>query len=257
MSETTKRGHPKHSEAPSGIAAQMKALIRRAKETPAPAQVPEACAKVPWPLAAPPPVAIHPGIRLCEQFLDAAAEEGLLALLRRELYVPLRGRKTARFGGEVGPDFVAEALPPYLREVCDLVTQVAQLTPANHVLVNHYQAGQGILPHTDGPAYTPYAAILSLNSAVVFDFWRDHQHAASGQGPISLLLPARSLLVFEGEAYWGLHGLADRHSDSLEGVLNPEMSQSCKEQLQVDGSLRRQERFSLTIRHVTEKVQDI
>lgn len=232
----------------------MKALIRRAKETPAVVVAPEPCDKVPWPLETPAPVAIGPGIRLCEQFLDTVAENGLLDLLRREVYVPLRGRKTARFGGEVGPDFVAELLPTYLREVCDLVSEVAGLTRANHVLVNHYQAGQGILPHTDGPAYTPYAAILSLGSAVVFDFWRDHQHAASGQGPISVLLPARSLLVFQEDAYWGLHGLADRHSDSLEGVLNPEMLRSCSQQLQVDGSLRRHERFSLTIRHVTEKI---
>ncbi|CAI5495737.1 unnamed protein product, partial [Closterium sp. Naga37s-1] len=35
-------------------------------------------------------------------------------------------------------------------------------SPINHVLVNEYQEGQGIMPHQDGPAYFPCVAILSL-----------------------------------------------------------------------------------------------
>lgn len=60
--------------------------------------------------------------------------------------------------------------------------------------------GQGILPHTDGPAYSPWAAVLSLGSAAVFEFWRDHAHAASGEASVlAVLLPPRSLLVFSEE----------------------------------------------------------
>lgn len=141
--------------------------------------------------------------------------------------------------------------------------QVGNLTPrANHVLVNHYEPGQGILPHTDGPAYSPWAAILSLGSAAVFDFWRDHAHAASGMLPaLSLLLPPRSLLIFSEDAYQKhLHGLADRSCDTLEGIANASVTvaddvnggatASWRRQLQSDGSLRREERYSLTIRHV-------
>lgn len=141
--------------------------------------------------------------------------------------------------------------------------QVGNLTPrANHVLVNHYEPGQGILPHTDGPAYSPWAAILSLGSAAVFDFWRDHAHAASGMLPaLSLLLPPRSLLIFSEDAYQKhLHGLADRSCDTLEGIANASLVAdadglnggvaSWRRQLQSDGSLRREERYSLTIRHV-------
>lgn len=36
------------------------------------------------------------------------------------------------------------------------------LTNLNHVLVNEYQPGQGIMAHQDGPLYTPAVAILSL-----------------------------------------------------------------------------------------------
>ncbi|CAI5964753.1 unnamed protein product, partial [Closterium sp. NIES-65] len=35
-------------------------------------------------------------------------------------------------------------------------------SPINHVLVNEYHEGQGIMPHQDGPAYFPCVAILSL-----------------------------------------------------------------------------------------------
>eukprot|EP00536_Pseudo-nitzschia_multiseries_P006537 jgi/Psemu1/304234/fgenesh1_kg.140_\ len=43
-------------------------------------------------------------------------------------------------------------------------------SPPNHVLLNEYQPGQGILPHTDGPLYQDCTATLSLGSDVVIEF---------------------------------------------------------------------------------------
>ncbi|CAK0911363.1 unnamed protein product, partial [Prorocentrum cordatum] len=100
---------------------------------------------------------------------------------------------------------------------------LAQYSPVpNHVLVNHYRPGEGIMPHTDGPAYEPAAAILSLGSATVFEFWRDHAHVVGGEPPaLALLVPPRSLLVFTEEAYSAhLHGIADRRYDEITAVAN-------------------------------------
>ena len=74
---------------------------------------------------------------------------------------------------------------------------------------------------------------------------------------LSLLLPPRSLLIFSEDAYQKhLHGLADRSCDTLEGIANSSLldtssaTRPWQRQLQADGSLRREERYSLTIRHV-------
>jgi len=258
----------------------MKALIRRAKETSPgtgpqskggkegkenlhPSDPSEDVPLPPLPTDLPRQIGSVATVRLLEAWLSAEAEAAILGNLRRRRkdFVTLRTKRTARFGGDVGPPFVPEALPGWLDELCGVVSTVGNLTPrANHVLVNHYEPGQGILPHTDGPAYSPWAAILSLGSAAVFDFWRDHAHAATGMLPaLSLLLPPRSLLIFSEDAYQKhLHGLADRPCDTLEGIANSSLltrtgspgTMPWQRQLQADGSLRREERYSLTIRHV-------
>jgi len=112
---------------------------------------------------------------------------------------------------------------------------------ANHVLANVYPAGAGILPHTDGPAYAPVAAILSLgeDSPAVMRFFTAGAGDGDGGGgggaggappapapapAFSIFLPPRSLLVFRGAAYTAhRHGIAaDVGGDVVDGsLLNP------------------------------------
>lgn len=224
-------------------------------------------------------------VRIFEDWLPVEVEAQLLRRLKARQardFVQLRGKRTARYGGSVGPPFAPEPLPPWLAQLCGLVgAATAAAAPLNHVLVNSYQPGEGIMPHRDGGAYEPRAAILSLGSAVVFDFWRDHAHAASAELPaLSVLLPPRSLLLFEGSAYERyMHSIDDHFFDSLAHVANctadnlsrwmAEKAPSAWAQRQFercDGesiesscqtvppmrtmSLRRDERYSLTIRRV-------
>lgn len=42
---------------------------------------------------------------------------------------------------------------------------------ANHALLNYYSNGDGIFPHTDGPAYCPAAIILSFLSPLSLSYW--------------------------------------------------------------------------------------
>lgn len=80
----------------------------------------------------------------------------------------------------------------------------------NHVLINEYQRGDGIMPHTDGPAYYPLVAIVSFSGSTVFTFW-----SMSPREPIfSLVLPPRSLLLFTGDLYQNrMHSIESKPSD--------------------------------------------
>ena len=41
----------------------------------------------------------------------------------------------------------------------------------NHVLINEYEPGQGIMPHEDGAAYHPVVATVSLGGPIVLDIY--------------------------------------------------------------------------------------
>ena len=47
----------------------------------------------------------------------------------------------------------------------------------NHILLNKYKPGDGIMPHKDGPAYYPFVCIISLNSTVLLNFWESPNDA--------------------------------------------------------------------------------
>lgn len=116
-----------------------------------------------------------------------------------------------------------------------LVGRIARCQPIfgdgqpNHVLVNAYEAGQGIHSHQDGPVYFPGVCVLSLGGSAMMCFYRKlaegtqqlpaamlHQAAAKSEREFEktgsaggfdprpcaeVLLQPRSLLVFEEEAY--------------------------------------------------------
>jgi alkylated DNA repair protein alkB homolog 6 len=172
------------------------------------------------------------------------------------------GRAVRSFGGTVlGSTLLPAPLPPWAAALFDRLVTDAGLDwsegedgengegcrrhaghdarQPNHILANSYPRGAGILPHTDGPAYAPLAAILSLgdDSPGVMRFFKaagaggdDGGAAAAGDPPtapspapaFSVFLPPRSLLVFRGQAYTAhLHGLADADADGIDdSVLN-------------------------------------
>merc|ERR1712187_241140 len=99
------------------------------------------------------------------------------------------------------------------------------LYPMNSVRINGYRPGQGIHPHCDGPVYYPKVAILSLGSPCIFSFyprtgtedcmkWDPANdvpggHLEGSSPRTSLLLEARSLLVFSHDAFWHhRHGIS-------------------------------------------------
>jgi len=88
----------------------------------------------------------------------------------------------------------------------------------NHILLNCYRPGEGIMPHTDGPAYSPQAVILSLGATTVLSFWKDYnatKQSAAG-ALVSIFAQRRSLLAFRDDLYLhNLHGIEELKEDTL------------------------------------------
>ncbi|KAF9895395.1 hypothetical protein FE257_000301 [Aspergillus nanangensis] len=105
----------------------------------------------------------------------------------------------------------------------------------NHVLINEYKPGQGIMPHEDGATYHPLVATVSLGAPIVLDLYPkrhlNHAHKSNrnqngphdedgyeyngdGEPQFRILQERRSLLVTRGKLYTDfLHGIAERTAD--------------------------------------------
>eukprot|EP00457_Paulinella_chromatophora_P009840 gb/GEZN01009918.1/.p1 GENE.gb/GEZN01009918.1/~~gb/GEZN01009918.1/.p1 ORF type:complete len:299 (+),score=47.86 gb/GEZN01009918.1/:53-949(+) len=146
-----------------------------------------------------------------------------------------------------------EQLPSYMQPLGSWLVQDGIFPKTkwpNHVLLNRYEPGQGIMAHKDGPLYHPVVAILSLGSDSVMHFYRDIAATKVEHGEsFSVALQRGSLLVFSQQAYCEFyHCIPEVEVDVI--------SSSCINRkevgLQVGTKIRRSTRTSLTIRHVPE-----
>ena len=168
-------------------------------------------------------------------------------------WVELRGRRLQQHGG--APAAGAPPLPPYLASLAAQLVAAGVFPCAhapNHVLINDYALGEGILAHTDGPRYHPCVATLSLLDDAVMRFSVLHGREAEGErgGQVvgELLLRANSLVVTWGECYSRYaHGIAEEAESVLGGSLwNAGAAGAGAGQ----AFARQGRRVSITIRHV-------
>lgn len=136
------------------------------------------------------------------------------------------------------------------------------------MLVNEYQPGQGIMPHSDGPLFHPIISTISCGSHTVLEFTAapatdddaTADDAASADvrptlrrkpstAGFQLMVERRSLLILQDDMYHRyLHGIAERHVDRIaDDMLN---LQQCSDERPFGEQVTRQKRVSLTIRHV-------
>ncbi|KAH9900348.1 Alkbh6 protein [Xylariomycetidae sp. FL2044] len=123
----------------------------------------------------------------------------------------------------------------------------------NHVLVNEYPPGVGIMPHKDGAAYYPVVATVSLGAGLCLDIYKTKSDGTFDTDPAwRVFQEPRSLLITSGTLYTEfLHGIASIDVDdnlSGETVANWELLRSVAD-LQ-DGKNLRKTRTSLTYRDV-------
>jgi alkylated DNA repair protein alkB homolog 6 len=126
--------------------------------------------------------------------------------------------------------------------------------PPNHILINRYTADQGIMPHTDGPAYYPRTATISLGDGqVLLNFVPRTTHklasSSSSSQPaaaVQVLLHGASLVVFESAAYgdW-MHSIEELVVATAD--MEERAGTTCRNAA-VGTVAHRDERISLTIR---------
>ncbi|KAK3883994.1 hypothetical protein Pcinc_011721 [Petrolisthes cinctipes] len=198
----------------------------------------------------------------------------------------LAHRRLQNWGGFPHPKgMVTEAIPIWLQQQMDHITDLGAFGDKipNHVLVNEYLAGQGIMPHVDGPIFYPTITTISLGSHTLLDLYlplqpdlessqthtcntdqvqstpltHPEQKGQSTSCPEfgssllsesyvgSLLLEPRSLLILQGDLYTSyLHGIGEVKEDVVtEKIFN-------RRSHQLGDVLTRSTRISLTIRHV-------
>jgi len=164
-------------------------------------------------------------------------------------WTQLKNRRLQNWGGVPHPKgMIAEKIPDWLNRFVSQVNKVGMFGDklANHVLLNEYLPGQGIMPHFDGPMFHPVIATLSLGSHCVEHFYREKSGSQQDKEIVaSIFLEPRSLLILKDDLYHEyLHGIEEISEDNLSGdVLNVQNRD-------IGVAKQRETRISLTIRHV-------
>ena len=155
----------------------------------------------------------------------------------KKKWTEVSGRRLQNLGGVVHPKgLIPTPVPEWLAKTMAKVRASAgDLLPApiNHVLVNEYQPGDGILPHQDGAAYYPAVAIVSLGCDAVMRFAprrdetsnetktsNDDERISVSRFGFGVFLPRRSLLVFDGALYERyMHGIDAVREDVIDATV--------------------------------------
>ncbi|XP_073497769.1 alpha-ketoglutarate-dependent dioxygenase alkB homolog 6 [Phyllobates terribilis] len=198
------------------------------------------------------------------EYITAEEEEYLLRQVYnapKPKWTQLSGRKLQNWGGLPHPrGMVPEKLPPWLQTYTDKISSLEVFggSRANHVLVNEYNPGEGIMPHEDGPLYYPTVTTISLGSHTLLDFYLPISGSGSeeeNQVPrteeqrrlLSLLLEPRSLFILREDLYKSyLHGIRPVTQDKLD--LKVANLGQCT--ARAEETLARRTRVSLTVRLV-------
>lgn len=175
-------------------------------------------------------------------------------------WTQLSARRLQNWGGLPHPKgMIAETIPEWLQTYCQKISSLGAFSgkTANHVLVNEYKSGEGIMPHEDGPLYHPTVTTISLGSHTLLDFYNpisnEEPQTEESRYIFSLLVRPRSLLILQEDVYIKLlHGIQGREEDALtEKVVN--LAEAGGEKGE---TLTRGTRVSLTIRHVPRVVKN-
>lgn len=217
-----------------------------------------------------------PGSKATYYIPNFVTEDEEIFLLRKIQETPqlkwkqLSNRRLQTWGGDLTAKnvLIVQPFPTFMCNYPDLISRIAStgafdVSPhqrPNHVILNEYYPGQGIMPHQDGPAYHPVVATLSLGSHTVM-----HYYDLPAREPVlSLFLEPRSLVITAQEQYTvRAHGIDSVTGDRVgefvwanaemigrglggggEGTANPSFP--------TEGEvLLRGTRYSLTFRDVT------
>lgn len=207
---------------------------------------------------------VPPTVYYVPNFINEVEESWILDKVNnapKPKWTQLLNRRLQNWGGIPLPSgMIIESLPDWLKNFVDKVSDLNIFEDgklrANHVLVNEYLPGQGIMPHVDGPLFYPTIATINCGAHTVLEFEKnstlDEENNLEKQ--LCLLLERRSLIIVQDKMYTDYkHCIRERTIDKMDkSIKNLKMTQFSSED-----TLTRSTRISLTIRHVpkTSKIQ--
>ncbi|KAF2449732.1 alkB, alkylation repair protein 6 [Karstenula rhodostoma CBS 690.94] len=204
-------------------------------------------------------------------FITASEEASILDKIPANRWITLSHRRLQTHPSTLTKTntLLGAPLPPYL---LNPITErfkklgIFDATPhrqPNHVLINEYRKGEGIMPHEDGAAYAPVVATVSLGGSLCLEITGkgsaavDEAESRSGEEekyalPTRILQEPRSLLVTRGAAYGELlHGIAAVEADEgLRGETVANWGMLGDRGVYGEGRNERGTRVSLTYRDV-------
>ncbi|KAJ4986190.1 ALKBH6 protein (calpain) [Stagonosporopsis vannaccii] len=170
---------------------------------------------------------LPPDFYYIPNFISIEEEASMLQKIPAQRWVTLSHRRLQAHPSTLTKNntLLAAPLPTYLTN--PVITRFKTLgifdhTPhqqPNHVLINEYQPGEGIMPHEDGQAYASVVATVSLGGTVCLSLTPKPNSAESTgkddesvrekwRVPTRILQEPRSLLITTGHAYESLlHGV--------------------------------------------------
>uniref|UniRef100_A0A8D8NZF0 Alpha-ketoglutarate-dependent dioxygenase alkB homolog 6 n=1 Tax=Culex pipiens TaxID=7175 RepID=A0A8D8NZF0_CULPI len=202
-----------------------------------------------------------PSVYYIPNFITPQEESLILSTVERTpkpRWTQLAHRRLINFGGLPHPKgMIAEEIPSWLLTYVDRVNQLTGVfeenRKANHVLVNEYLPGEGIMAHLDGPLFYPTITTISCGSHTVLEFQEprgsdDVEVKLERRLVTKILVQPRSLLILKDAMYEKyLHSIDEINEDTIDDDIA---------NLSSDGSIKkgdvlaRTKRISLTIRHV-------
>jgi alkylated DNA repair protein alkB homolog 6 len=190
-------------------------------------------------------------------FITEAEEQLLIHNIEKTSpvrWTQLKNRRLINIGGvPTQKGMIAEEIPKYLQIYVDKVNQLQIFgdVKANHILLNEYRAGQGIMSHFDGPLFYPTITTLSIGSHTVLEFHKprsdEDEENVSTDPTFKLFVDRRSLLILKDDLYHRyMHSIQELHVDDTSDPLIKNLKALPAEKEVV----KRETRFSLTIRNV-------
>lgn len=171
-------------------------------------------------------------------------------------WTQLKNRRLINFGGvPTQKGMLAEEIPAFLQNYVDKLNrlQIFGEAKANHILLNEYRPGQGIMSHFDGPLFYPTITTLSIGSHTVLEFnqpraERDDESLRQEEAIFKLHIEPRSLLILKDDLYHRyMHSISEVDEDDLADPLIRNLNHT---EGFTGRSVKRGTRYSLTIRNV-------
>ena len=161
------------------------------------------------------------GLKYISEFIDSATEASLIAKIDEHPWLTDLKRRVQHYGWRydykarnVTPDLRIGELPDWLQTYAHQLQGLFSEMP-DQVIINEYEAGQGIAAHIDCvPCFGKTITSLSFGSACVMDFAHSKTHEKT-----SIILEPRSLLALSSDArYLWQHSIAARKTDKINGT---------------------------------------